>query len=191
MLKFPILPSALFAALMVGMASAAMAASLTQADFRYLEGTYGVASSGNLIRSLSADDRATLHALINDASLKSPTTGEFGPTRDYNVADFLFAAYMRECSVWELSQSAPPCPRSADAQAEPGKEIADRECNACHLFGTLSAPPFIKLARAGKPTEEALAEALARGHSMSPILLRADEIKAVALYIRSLKVTSP
>lgn len=175
-------PTILAAAVMIMVASAALAASLTQSDHRYLRDEYGLAPDSELIKDLSAAEQAKLHDLINDPALKA-----YPATRDNNVADFLFEAYMRECSAWALSHGGPQCPPTSDASAEPGKEIADRQCNACHLFGTTNAPSFRKLAREGKLTEQGLADALGHGHEMSPIALPPAQIKALMVYIQSLK----
>ena len=169
-------------AVMMMTASAALAAALTESDNRYLRGEYGLAPDSETIGDLSVDERAKLHDLINDPSLKA-----YPATRDHNVADFLFHAHMRECSVWVLSHTWPQCPPTSDASAEPGKEIADRQCNVCHLFGTIDAPSFFKLAREGKPTEQELADTLAHGHAMSPITLEPAQLRELIVYIRSLK----
>jgi len=178
------MPRALVLAIAVTMmsTSAALAAALTESDYRYLGEEYGLALDGETIRDLTVDEQAKLHDLINDPALKASPY-----TRDQNVADFLFAAHMRECSVWALSHGGPQCPPSSDASAEPGKEIADRQCNACHLFGTPAAPSFFKLAREGKPNQQALADVLDHGHTMSPITLTPAELQELIVYIRSLK----
>lgn len=163
-------------------ASAALAAALTDSDDRYLRGEYGLAPDSDTIRDLNADEQARLHDLINDPALKA-----YPYIRDHNVADFLFEAHMRQCSVWALSHGGPQCPPTFEASAEPGKEIADRQCNACHFFGTTDAPSFLKLAREGKLDEQGLADALEHGHTMSPITLEPAEIRELIIYIRSLK----
>lgn len=172
----------LAAAVMTIAASAALAAALTERDYRYLQDEYALAANSEMIRDLTVDEQAKLHDLINDPSLK-----QYPVIRDHNVADFLFEAHMRECSVWALSHTGPQCPPTSDASAEPGKELADRQCNACHLFGTFAAPSFLKLAREGKLTEQRLADALDHGHAMSPITLPPAQIKELIIYIRSLK----
>ena len=172
----------ILAAIMTILAAAALAAGLAPPDQRYLLDKFGLASDSEVLKDLTADEQTKLHNLINDPLLK-----EYPFTRDDNVADFLFAAHMRECSVWASTHGEPACPPTADAQAEPGKEIADRQCNACHLFGTMDAPSFVALARAGKLSEQGLADALAHGHRMSPIRLESRQIAALLTYIRSLK----
>lgn len=163
-------------------ASAALAAPLTASDNRYLEDRYGLAPDSDTMKGLSADEQARLHDLINDPTLKA-----YPYTRDENVADFLLSAHLRECSAWWLAHGGPECPPTADASAEPGKEIADRRCNSCHLFGLPEAPSFRTLAKEGKLDERSLADALAHGHAMSPISLQPQEIKDLMTYIRSLK----
>ncbi len=175
-------PTILAAAVAMLVASTALAASLAANDQRYLEQEYGLAPDSELIGGLSVGEQAKLHDLINDPSLKA-----YPFTRDNNVADFLFEAHMKECSVWALSHGGPECPPTSDASAEPGKEIADRQCNACHLFGTADAPSFRKLAREGKLTDQGLAHVLEHNHAMSPITLPPAQITELMVYIRSLK----
>jgi len=163
-------------------AGAATAASLTDNDLHYLSTQYGMTESADIIRGLSDAEQAKLHALIID-----PIAKQNPKTRDHNVADYLFEVHMRQCSEWALTHGGPECPPTADANAEPGKEIADRQCNACHLFGTFEAPPFRKLAVAGTLTEKKLADALGHGHAMSPITLAAAQLSDLLIYIRSLR----
>ncbi len=163
-------------------AGAAHAAGLTQRDYRYLQDGYGLTADSEMIKDLAVEEQAKLHDLINDPSLK-----DYPHTIDHNVADFLFTVHMRECNVWSSSHGEPECPPATDASAEPGKEIADRQCNACHLFGTMDAPSFLQLAREGKLSEQSLADALDHGHKMSPITMQPTQVRDLMIYIRSLK----
>jgi len=163
-------------------ASAALAAPLSDSDNRYLRDEFGPALGSDMIKDLSADERTRLHEIINDPYLKS-----YPYARDHNVADFLFGVYMRGCSVWALSHTGPECPPASDAGAEPGKEIADRQCNACHLVGTMDAPSFYKLVKEGKLSEQELTAALDHGHMMSRINLSPAQISELIAYTHSLK----
>jgi hypothetical protein len=173
----------IFALVAIMMAAGpALAAKLTPSDDRYLQSEYGLSPDSEIIKDLSADEQSKLHDFIND-----PAFRQYPSIRDHNVADFLFTSHMRECNVWALSHGAPDCPPTSDAGAEPGKEIADRQCNACHLFGTMDAPSFHKLAADGKLNAQGLADSLSHGHSMSPITLPSAQISELIVYIRSLK----
>ncbi len=163
-------------------ASVALAATLSESDNRYLRDEFGSAVGGDMIKDLSADEQARLHAIINDPSFKA-----YPQSQAYNVGNFLFGVYMRKCGVWALSHTGSDCPPAADAAAEPGKEIADRQCNACHLVGTMDAPSFLKLARAGKLNEQELTATLEHGHMMSRINLQPAQIGELIAYIHSLK----
>jgi len=106
--------------------------------------------------------------------------------RHDNVADRLFSIHMRECQTWAQSHPEQDCPPVADKEAEPGHQIANRECSACHLFGTTAAPSFYQLARQGGWTAEKLGNALKQGHQMSPMRLEPDQVGELATYIESL-----
>jgi hypothetical protein len=162
-------------------AGAAPAATLSDADYRYLQDKYGLTAKSEELADLTPDEATKLHDLIDDPAMK-----DYPFTRDNNVSDFLFTAHIRECQVWSLAHGSPECPPVADAKVEAGKEVADRRCNFCHLFGTENAPTFRQLARAGKLDEPTLAADLDHGHFMSPIALAPDDIKALLVYIKSL-----
>ncbi len=163
-------------------ASAALAATLSDSDNRYLRDEFGVALGSDMVKDLSADEQARLHAIINDPSFKP-----YPQSQAYNVGNFLFGVYMRRCSVWALSHTGPECPPITDAGAEPGKEIADRQCNACHLVGTMDVPSFYKLVKEGKLNEQELTAALDHGHMMSRINLSPAQLSELMVYFRSLK----
>ena len=163
-------------------AAAAWAASLGDEEYRYLHDRFALSPNSELLRSMTPQEQGRLHDLIDDRAFRDRPN-----TRDWTVADFLYDAYVRQCSVWALSNTAPQCPPAANAASQPGKEIADRQCNACHLFGTAEAPAFFKLARAEALSAQQLTDALLHGHQMSPISLSASEVGALLVYIRSLK----
>jgi len=182
-MRLPMLRAVILAgAITVVAESAVLAATLTGNDYRFLENEYGLRSDSETIRDLSADEQAKLHDLINDSTWKA-----YPLVRNENVAEFLYHAHLRECYVWSLAHTTPECPPTSDASAEPGKEIADRQCNTCHLFGAVDAPSFFKLAEEGKPNEQSLVDALNHGHQMSPITLQPAQIRDLIVYIRSLK----
>ena len=175
-------PAALMTAILLVTGTAAFAAALSAGDRGYLRNNFSLAPDSTILQGLTAAEQDRLHGLINDASFRERPEA----LRD-NVADFLFDAYMRQCSIWSLSHGSPACPPPADPRLAPGKELADRRCNACHLFGTSEAPPFFKLARDKALTEQRIADAVAHGHAMSPISLQPGEVRALFAYIGSLK----
>ncbi len=83
-------------------------------------------------------------------------------------------AYVRQCSEWSREHRRTPRPPVENPVNQPGKDLADFQCNACHLFGSPEAPGFFQLARDGKTGVGFLSEALESGHRMSPIKLAPD-----------------
>jgi len=163
-------------------AGTAYAAGLTRADYRYLKSEFGLEQSDELFANMTPGDASGLHDLIND-----PAWRDYKGVRHDNIADRLFGIHMRECQAWALSHSGQECPPVANQKAEPGHQIANRECSACHLFGTTVAPSFYKLAKQGGWTAEKLANALKQGHQMSPMILQSAQLRDLATYIESLK----
>jgi hypothetical protein len=74
-----------------------------------------------------------------------------------------------------------------DERLKPGWQIAERQCIACHLTGTTTAPSFFRLARSGTVDEKRLEDALSSGHAMSPITLDPQQLRDLAFYINSLR----
>jgi len=162
-------------------AGTALAAGLTPSDYRYLKSEFGVQEGDEILANMSPGDAQELHDLIND-----PAWRDYKGVRHDNIADRLFGIHMRECQIWAQSHPGQECPPVADQKAEPGHQIADRECSACHLFGTTAAPSFYQLARRGGWTAEKLSDALKQGHQMSPMTLQPDQVRNLATYIQSL-----
>jgi hypothetical protein len=162
--------------------SVAVAAGLTDFDYRYLKAEFGLARESFTLSNVSAEDAAKLHQLINDPKAKADPR-----RRNLNVADYLFDVEMRTCQAWELAHSTHPCPQVSDERLKPGWAIAERSCIACHLTGTTAAPSFFKLAQSGTIDEARLAAALKSGHQMSPITLAPQQLQDLARYINSLR----
>jgi len=162
-------------------AGTAFAAALTSADYRYLKSEFGIQEGDEILANMSSSDAQGMHDLINDPAWK-----DYKGTRHDNVSDRLFSIHMRECQTWAQSHAGQECPPLADKSAEPGHQIADRECSACHLFGTTSAPSFYQLARQGGWTAEKLSDALKQGHQMSPMFLEPEQVRDLSIYIQSL-----
>ncbi|HEV2548955.1 MAG TPA: c-type cytochrome [Stellaceae bacterium] len=97
------------------------------------------------------------------------------------------------------SDKGKKAPRHRDGAASGGdrswREVADQQCNFCHLFGLGKAPAFRKLARQEPWTGRSLAEMQRRGHEnarryghqMSPVGLTREQFEALAVYVNSLK----
>jgi hypothetical protein len=160
----------------------AAAAGLTGNDYRYLKTEFGLGKDSFTLVNVSPDDAAKLHDLIN-----APRAKEFAENRHLDVANFLFDVEMRTCQAWQLAHAARTCPQVADDRLMPGWEVAERNCIACHLTGTIAAPSFFKLAQSGTVDENRLAAALRSGHQMSPITLGPQQLQDLARYINSLR----
>jgi hypothetical protein len=154
-------------------------ADLTDSDYRYLADKYGLKREGNFLQNLGGDEKARLHATIDDPLYRATPIG-----RDSNVADVLFQLELRTCDGKPKTPDE-VCPQQAGAL--PGQKVAQDHCFACHLTGTGEARSFYKLSQDGTWNEERLDAALASGHRMSPITLSPDELHRLADYIRSLK----
>ena len=158
------------------------AADLTSNDSAYLDQRFGVRSDNLLLKESTSGERVSLHDMIVE-----PWTRQYPGIRDARVQSFLYGVYNRQCGEWARSHTNPQCPPVTDVLMQAGKNIADRQCNTCHLFGTAETPPFFTMARAGDLTEARLSGALAGGHRMSPITLSADQIHDLLIYIQGLK----
>jgi hypothetical protein len=181
---------AILAAATVASLLPALAAELGEADQRYLRAEYGIGPHDATVAGLSADQQKQLHGIIND-----PQLAPVPQVRHDRVAAFLYDVHMRQCQGSATSHPGVVCPPVADQKVEPGKELADQQCNFCHLFGAGHAPAFATLAQQQAWTGDALAEAQRHGHEtarrtglqMSPVALTGEQFDALAVYIGSLK----
>ena len=169
-------------ALFLAIPGFALAAGLTDADYRYLKTEFGLAKDSFALSHISAAVAARLHDAIS-----GPLAKEFPQGRIYETADLLFDAEMRSCEAWQLAHAATSCPQVTDERLKPGWEIAERNCIACHLTGTTDAPSFFKLVQPGPIDENRVTAALHSGHLMSPITLGPQQVQDLARYINSLR----
>lgn len=167
-------------ALLLGSTGLAMAAELTPADYRYLLSEYGLAHDSDVLTGMTQAERTRLHGLIYD--LRNDRT-----RRDDVVRNRLYDAYARECRAWAQGHNGEDCPPASDRTVEPGKQIADRICNQCHLFGSGMAPSFFSLARQKQWDANGVASALGHSHDMVPITLPDEERDRLAAYINSFR----
>jgi len=163
-------------------AQIALGAGLTDADTKFLQSAFGPTVQDEIVAHMTADEVNQLHEVMNQ-----PFTSTQPEIRRALVSDYLFAIHSRQCQAWAVVHSGELCPPPADPSVLPGKNVADQQCNACHLFGTSLAPAFRALARTDKASEARLADAIRAGHEMSPMYLSPEQIKALSLYINSLK----
>ena len=156
----------------------AVAAGLSPDDYRYLSSKFGVAQQGDVLSGLTAAEQSDLHRVIS--SMKNSQ-------EDDAVRDRLYAAHARECDAWGQAHGISGCGPAKDPAAEPGKEVADRICNDCHLFGTRMAPPFFRVAQQRTWDTDTVGRALQHSHDMVPINLPPEERAGLAAYINSFR----
>ncbi len=145
----------------------------------HLEREFGLCPA-NPVRSLMTPrESADLHEIFVD-----PWSKTYPPTRDMRLSSALMAIYSRQCGDAARQDPAMTCPPPADSALRPGKAISDRQCSACHLFGTGEAPAFHRLAGKMTVTPDYL-EGVLEGaqHRMSPLHLSAAQRQDLAAYI--------
>ena len=167
-------------ALLAASTGLAVAADLTQDDYRLLQSQYGLQRDNDVLARMSAGDRQRLHDLISGLS-GAPAR------RDESVRNYLYESYTRECDAWSRDHGTGTCPPAKDPAIEPGKDVADRLCNECHLFGSGMAPSFRRLAQQRNWDGGTVANALGHSHDMVPITLPAEERDQLARYINSFR----
>jgi hypothetical protein len=158
----------------------AIAAELTTEDYGYLQSEFGLARNNDILGTMTPVERTRLHNLIH--GLKSDRN-----LRDDEVKGQLYDTYMRECTAWAEAHRGEDCAPASDRTVEPGKQIADRICNLCHLFGSGMAPSFFRLAKQRAWDAKSVAGALGHSHDMVPIALPADDNDKLAAYINSFR----
>jgi hypothetical protein len=168
------------AAIVVAGSGAALADGLTPDDYKYLQATHGLTQQSAAIAELTPNEQNALHSAIDD--LKTYPEG-----RDRQVRRYLALVYPRECKRWAEKHPGEACSPAADPSAQPGKEISDRICATCHLFGTDSAASFHKMAGAKTWDPHKVEHALHHSPGMVPIRLTQQQLEALTAYINSLK----
>ena len=172
-----VLPAVL-AALFVG--DAAFADGLTDDDYKYLQATHGLTPQSAVIAELTANEQQALHSAIDD--LKTYPEG-----RDRQVKRYLTLVYGRECKRWAQAHSGQNCSPAADPAIQPGKEVSDRICAECHLFGTQTARSFSQMASEKGWNAHKVEHALRHSPSMVPLKLTPEMLDQLAAYINSFK----
>jgi len=167
-----------FAVLLLG-SGVARADSLTDADFAYLETLLGLTPQSAVIAELTANEQQALHSAIDD--LKA-----YPDSRDRQVRRYLALVYPRECKRWAEAHPDQKCSPAADPAAQPGKEISDRICTSCHLFGT-DGQSFWAMAHERDWDPHKVEHALRHTPGMVPLKLTPEMLDKLAAYINSFK----
>jgi hypothetical protein len=161
-------------------ARAAFADGLTQDDYKYLQTTLGLTQQSAVIAELTPNEQQALHSAIDE--LKTYPEGQARQVRRY-----LSLVYGRECKRWGETHPGQNCSPAADAAIQPGKEISDKICASCHLFGTESAASYRKMANERDWNAHKVEHALRHTPAMVPLKLTPEMLDQLAAYINSFK----
>jgi hypothetical protein len=162
-------------------AGSALAQGLTANDLKYLQATQGLTPQSAVITQLTPNEQNALHSAIDD--LKTYPEGQARQVRRY-----LSLAYGRECKRWaEAHPGGDPCSPAADPAAQPGKVISDKFCASCHLFGTETAPSYLKMSHERDWNSHKVEHALRHSPDMVPLKLTPEMLDQLAAYINSFK----
>lgn len=161
------------------LARAACADALTQDDHQYLQKLLGLTPQSAVLAELTPNEQQSLHSAINE--LKTYPEGQARQVRRY-----LALVYSRECKRWAIGHPGQSCSPAADAAVEPGKEISDKICASCHLFGT-DGQSFHEMANAKDWNPHKVEHALHHTPGMVSLKLTQEMLDQLAAYINSFK----
>jgi hypothetical protein len=172
--------AAALAAVLLLASGAARADGLTAGDVKYLQTTLGLTPQSPVIAELTPNEQQSLHSAIDD--LKTYPAGQARQVRRY-----LTLVYGRECKRWAEAHPGQTCSPAADPTIQPGKEISDKYCAECHLFGTETAPSYWKMAHERDWNSHKVEHALRHSPDMVPLKLTPEMLDQLAAYINSFK----
>jgi hypothetical protein len=161
-------------------AGGGFAQGLSPDDFKYLQSAQGLTPRSPAIAELTPNEQQSLHSAIDD--LKTYPEG-----RDRQVRRYLSLVYGRECKRWAEGHPGQNCSPAADPAIQPGKDISDKICASCHLFGTDSAPSYRRMANERDWNAHKVQHALRHSPSMVPLKLTQEMLDQLAAYINSFK----
>jgi hypothetical protein len=118
-------------------AGAAGAEGLTPQDTAHLRGTHGLTAQSAIIAELTPNERNALHSATDEPK-------SIPDSRGRQVRRYLSLVYGRACERWAEGHPGQQCSPAPEANAQPGKKIADRICAECHLFGTATGHRSIR-----------------------------------------------
>jgi cbb3-type cytochrome c oxidase subunit III len=171
--------AAILSMALAAIATAAFADGLTPDDYKYLQEKLGLTAQSPAIAELTSNEQQSLHSAIDDIKL-------YPESRDRQVDRYLSLVYGRECKRWAAAHSGQNCSPAADQASEPGKEISDKICASCHLFGA-DGKSFHEIAAEHDWDPHKVEHALRHTQGMVPIKLRPEQLDALAAYINSFK----
>ena len=164
---------------MLTLARAACADALTQDDLQYLQKLLGLTPQSAVLTELTPNEQQSLHSAIDE--LKTYPEGQARQVKRY-----LALVYPRECKRWAIGHPGQNCSPASDSAVEPGKEISDKLCASCHLFGT-DGQSFHEMANAKDWNPHKVEHALHHTQGMVPLKLTQEMLGQLATYINSFK----
>ncbi|HXP05134.1 MAG TPA: cytochrome c [Stellaceae bacterium] len=167
------------AVILLAGSTAALADGLTDDDYKYLESTLGLTAQSPAIVELTTNEQQALHSAIDDLT-------RYPESRDRQVQRYLALVYPRECKRWAEAHPGQNCSPAADPAIEPGKEISDRICASCHLFGGVGRS-YHSMASEKDWDSHKLEHALRHTPGMVPIRLTPEQLDKLTAYINSFK----
>jgi hypothetical protein len=160
-------------------AGTALADGLTSDDFKYLQGLLGLTPQSAVITELTPNEQNALHSAIDDLKI-------YPEGRDRQVRSYLALVYARECKRWGAEHPGQDCSPATYAAVRPGKEISDKICASCHLFGT-SAVSYHQMANEKDWNSHKVEHALRHTPAMVPLKLTQEMLDQLAAYINSFR----
>ena len=161
------------------LARVAFADGLTQDDYRYLQKLLGLAPQSAVLTELSPNEQQSLHSAIDE--LKTYPEGQARQVKRY-----LALVYGRECKRWAIGHPGQNCSPASDPAVQPGKQISDKICASCHLFGT-DGQSFREMANEKDWNPHKVEHALRHSPGMVPTKLTPEMLDQLATYINSFK----
>jgi len=160
-------------------AGAAFADGLTQGDYEYLQKLLGLTPRSAVLTELTPNEQLSLHSAIDE--LKTYPEGQARQVKRY-----LALVYPRECKRWASGHPGQNCSPASDSAIEPGKQISDKICASCHLFGT-DGQSFHEMANEKDWNPHKVEHALHHTSAMVPLKLTPSMLDQLAAYINSFK----
>ena len=160
-------------------ARVAFADALTQDDYQYLQKLLGLTSQSAVLTELSPNEQQSLHSAIDE--LKTYAEGQARQVKRY-----LALVYGRECKRWAIGHPGQNCSPASDPAIQPGKQISDKICASCHLFGT-DGQSYHDMANEKDWNPHKVEHALRHTSRMVPTKLTPEMLDQLAAYINSFK----
>jgi hypothetical protein len=164
---------------MLALARVALADGLTTDDYQYLQKLLSLTPQSSVLTELTPNEQQSLHSAIDE--IKTYPEGQARQVKRY-----LALVYPRECKRWAATHPGQNCSPASDPAIQPGKQISDRICASCHLFGT-DGHSFYEMANEKDWNPHKVEHALRHTPNMVPLKLSPEMLHQLAAYINSFK----